>query len=394
MQDRKVIGKMDVFMESFVLDVIYSPSMRFDVLHRVVSLARQNKHFDNEVPDRARVLDLGTGTGIWAIDVSDALWKGPENHGLVHGLDLAYIQPADVPSTVSFMQADVEEPWPLRENDYDMIHIQLLKGGIRDWTDLYRKIFRHLKPGGYLEHVEIDWTFRSDDNTLTSDTALVAWSEAVHRALRTFGTPLDINDRIKGDLQALGFTDVTETIVKLPINPWADNKHDQELGRWFNLAATHAVNAMSLAPLTRVEGWPVEQVQSLGSEVKKNLCKLSIHAYCRLPDAPKLDESTTSIGSSSLFQPLYTTTIITAFAIYHHFIHQYLIVLRIHPGSLRFEVRSRKRGGALHSEPSYQFSDGMENSISVWFTRPAWGSTLASEFAIVKNLTVQRNRGL
>ncbi|PNH35767.1 hypothetical protein VD0002_g4617 [Verticillium dahliae] len=255
---------------------------RFDVLHRVVSLARQNKHFDNEVPDRARVLDLGTGTGIWAIDVSDALWKGPENHGLVHGLDLAYIQPADVPSTVSFMQADVEEPWPLRENDYDMIHIQLLKGGIRDWTDLYRKIFRHLKPGGYLEHVEIDWTFRSDDNTLTSDTALVAWSEAVHRALRTFGTPLDINDRIKGDLQALGFTDVTETIVKLPINPWADNKHDQELGRWFNLAATHAVNAMSLAPLTRVEGWPVEQVQSLGSEVKKNLCKLSIHAYCRL----------------------------------------------------------------------------------------------------------------
>ncbi|KAG7124907.1 Secondary metabolism regulator LAE1 like protein [Verticillium longisporum] len=255
---------------------------RFDVFHRVVSLARQNKHFDNEVPDRARVLDLGTGTGIWAIDVSDALWKGPENHGLVHGLDLAYIQPADVPSTVSFMQADVEEPWPLRENDYDLIHIQLLMGGIRDWADLYRKIFRHLKPGGYLEHVEIDWTFRSDDNTLTSDTALVAWSEAVHRALRTFGTPLDINDRIKGDLQAIGFRDVTETIVKLPINPWADNKHDQELGRWFNLAATHAVNAMSLAPLTRVEGWPVEQVQSLGSEVKKNLCKLSIHAYCRL----------------------------------------------------------------------------------------------------------------
>ncbi|KAG7141791.1 Secondary metabolism regulator laeA like protein [Verticillium longisporum] len=74
MQDRKVIGKMDVFMESFLLDVIYSPSMRFDVLHRVVSLARQNKHFDNEVPDRARVLDLGTGTGIWAIDVSEPAW--------------------------------------------------------------------------------------------------------------------------------------------------------------------------------------------------------------------------------------------------------------------------------------------------------------------------------
>ncbi|EEY21263.1 regulator of secondary metabolism LaeA [Verticillium alfalfae VaMs.102] len=283
---------------------------RFDVFHRVVSLARQNKHFDNEVPDRARVLDLGTGTGIWAIDVSDALWKGPENHGLVHGLDLAYIQPADVPSTVSFMQADVEEPWPLRENDYDLIHIQLLMGGIRDWTDLYRKIFRHSSGG--LE--------RSCTSGVT----------------KPFGTPLDINDRIKGDLQAIGFTDVTETIVKLPINPWADNKHDQELGRWFNLAATHAVNAMSLAPLTRVEGWPVEQVQSLGSEVKKNLCKLSIHAYCRLPDAPKLDESTTAIGPSSLFHPLYTTTIITAFATYHHFIRQYLIVLEIHPGHLRF----------------------------------------------------------
>ncbi|KAG7114653.1 Secondary metabolism regulator LAE1 like protein [Verticillium longisporum] len=340
---------------------------RFDVLHRVVSLARQNKHFDNEVPDRARVLDLGTGTGIWAIDVSDALWKGPENHGLVHGLDLAYIQPADVPSTVSFMQADVEEPWPLRENDYDMIHIQLLKGGIRDWTDLYRKIFRHLKPGGYLEHVEIDWTFRSDDNTLTSDTALVAWSEAVHRALRTFGTPLDINDRIKGDLQALGFTDVTETIVKLPINPWADNKHDQELGRWFNLAATHAVNAMSLAPLTRVEGWPVEQVQSLGSEVKKNLCKLSIHAYCRLNRTTDQTPLNWTKAQHRLGHRAFSS----------------LCILPLSSPPLPYII-------TLFTN----ILSSLEYILVAFASRPAWGSTLASEFAIVKNLTVQRNRGL
>lgn len=53
-----------------------------------------------------RVLDVGTGTGIWAIDYAD---EHPEVH--VYGVDLSPIQPASVPPNVTFEVDDLEEPW-------------------------------------------------------------------------------------------------------------------------------------------------------------------------------------------------------------------------------------------------------------------------------------------
>lgn len=44
---------------------------RLDLFHQILGVARRNAHYDCVLPSRARVLDLGTGTGIWAIDVSE-----------------------------------------------------------------------------------------------------------------------------------------------------------------------------------------------------------------------------------------------------------------------------------------------------------------------------------
>lgn len=41
------------------------------MFHKLLTLARNNRYWDSPLPERARVLDLGTGTGIWAIDVSE-----------------------------------------------------------------------------------------------------------------------------------------------------------------------------------------------------------------------------------------------------------------------------------------------------------------------------------
>lgn len=44
---------------------------RLDIFHKLISVARRGRHCDRDLPERAKVLDLGTGTGIWAIDVSE-----------------------------------------------------------------------------------------------------------------------------------------------------------------------------------------------------------------------------------------------------------------------------------------------------------------------------------
>lgn len=44
---------------------------RLDCFHAVIFAARGHRHWSSEMPEGARVLDLGTGTGIWAIDASE-----------------------------------------------------------------------------------------------------------------------------------------------------------------------------------------------------------------------------------------------------------------------------------------------------------------------------------
>lgn len=48
-----------------------------------------------------RILDVGTGTGIWALEMGD---RFPEAR--VYGIDLSPIQPTAVPSNVHFFVQD------------------------------------------------------------------------------------------------------------------------------------------------------------------------------------------------------------------------------------------------------------------------------------------------
>jgi SAM-dependent methyltransferase len=68
---------------------------RMDIYHKFFSVARRGVlHSTPFIPnyDRGpRILDLGTGTGIWAIDMAD---RYHQINGEVVGVDLSLIQPA------------------------------------------------------------------------------------------------------------------------------------------------------------------------------------------------------------------------------------------------------------------------------------------------------------
>ena len=56
--------------------------------------------------DPHKILDLGTGSGIWAIDMAE---KYPS--AIVIGVDTAAVQPILVPPNVQFEIDDVESDW-------------------------------------------------------------------------------------------------------------------------------------------------------------------------------------------------------------------------------------------------------------------------------------------
>ena len=99
---------------------------------------------------------MGTGTGIWAIDVAD---QYPE--AIVMGVGLSAIQPSWVPQNCKFELEDFNDKWsdfstPLT---YDLIHARELLGTVPDWTAMYQKAYEALEPGGLVRPSRTKYSF-------------------------------------------------------------------------------------------------------------------------------------------------------------------------------------------------------------------------------------------
>lgn len=113
-----------------------------------------------------KVLDIGTGTGIWAIDSKFSVHSSqslvflflfflscmlsnqkvgdeyPEAE--VIGIDLSPIQPSWVPTNVRFIVDDAEQPWVGEPNSYDHIHIRGMAPAIKNWPNLMAEAFTYV----------------------------------------------------------------------------------------------------------------------------------------------------------------------------------------------------------------------------------------------------------
>ena len=112
---------------------------RMSMQHRAMFLAAGGDLLYAPVAESPQnVLDLGTGIGIWSIDMAD---KYPEAQ--VIGVDLSPIQPNWVPPNVKFEIDDVEDTWTWPEDHFDIIFSQfMLSGSISKIGKYFRQAFK------------------------------------------------------------------------------------------------------------------------------------------------------------------------------------------------------------------------------------------------------------
>jgi len=143
-------------------------------------------------------------------------------------------------------------------------------------------IYSHLKPGyGGMEQVEIDLQPRCDDGTLPYN-PIGQWYDWLSDATQRASRPIAYEHNTRQLLQAQGFVDIEETVIRLPLNSWPGDPHSKEIGRWYNLGMVEGLEALSLGPFTRVYRWPADDVRRLVQEVKSPMCSKKIHAYNNL----------------------------------------------------------------------------------------------------------------
>ncbi|KAB5560045.1 S-adenosyl-L-methionine-dependent methyltransferase [Coniochaeta sp. 2T2.1] len=239
---------------------------REDMKHAMVKMLCQQLHFAPIGERPQEILDIGTGTGIWAIEMGDQYASAN-----VLGIDLSPIQPDWVPPNVKFMVDDVESPWLHPRNHFDYIHSRHTVMAIKDWPRLLRRSREHLRPGGWAELQEVHHFPTSANGSLAPDHPVAQYWSLINQGLTSLGIDFQATShgRLADMMRECGYVNVTHKVFHVPIGTWPKNKVLKAVGLYWRTILLDGIQAIALGPLTRGCGWAREDVELFLVQVRK-----------------------------------------------------------------------------------------------------------------------------
>ncbi|KAF2723530.1 S-adenosyl-L-methionine-dependent methyltransferase [Polychaeton citri CBS 116435] len=247
------------------------------IIHHICLMTLDDRLFLAPISSSPRhILDIATGTGIWATDIAD---KFPDAE--VIGTDLSPMPPGGGmhPPNFHFEIDDCSSSWVYPEDHFDFIHIRGLFGSISDWPALYKEAYKHTKPGGWFEQLEWSAQPKSIDGTLSPENLVAQVGSNLIKTTETTGKTFEIAETMTGMVKDAGFINVVEKRFRWPIGPWSSDKKYKEIGRWNLLNWEAGMEGWTMALYTRVLGFTYQQVQDMLAELRTELKDRKMHAY-------------------------------------------------------------------------------------------------------------------
>lgn len=201
---------------------------REDMKHHMWMLVQEGKlHLAPINPNPQKILDLGTGSGIWAMQVADQ-YPSAE----VIGTDISPVQPKWVPPNLQYEVDDLEQEWLFRDDCFDLIHVRFMFLSIKDWPGMLRQAMRVLKPGGYIELSELDLRPVKVQDGSPEPATITQWFKLQGGAINHRGFDMQIAHKFKGLLEQAGFEAVVEEVRDVPWGTWPSDKRLKSIGFW------------------------------------------------------------------------------------------------------------------------------------------------------------------
>ncbi|KAI8169875.1 Secondary metabolism regulator LAE1 [Colletotrichum sp. SAR 10_70] len=200
---------------------------REDMKHAMVLELSDGKLFHAPIGDHPqKIIDLGTGTGIWAMEVGDQ-YPGAE----VTGADLSPIQPDC-----------------------------------------------NLKPGAWVETQDFNSNVNCDDGTMPDDWALIKFWALLHEAMLKLNVDIRVAPQIGELMEQAGFVNVRKTAYKVPIGTWPRNNILNLVGEYMRTIMEDLLGAAASKPLKTL-GMTDTEIQVFLVSVRSALRDRNVHAY-------------------------------------------------------------------------------------------------------------------
>ncbi|KAK2051771.1 S-adenosyl-L-methionine-dependent methyltransferase [Colletotrichum caudatum] len=222
-----------------------------------------------------KILDVGTGTGTWAIEVGET-----QPQSVVIGIDMSPIQPEHVPPNVYFQIDDLNESWTFDDNSLDYVHMRFLTGSVRDWTFTMKEAYRCLRPGGILESSEPSFLIESDDGTVDEHSAWNQWFRIFDEYGKQTGQTFAVVQHgiQKEAIEEAGLNNVQEFSCKIPIGSWPEDIKQRRLGQCAQAVMETDALGFIMRPATSI-GWTIEQIEDYNTRLQAEMTSKATHPW-------------------------------------------------------------------------------------------------------------------
>ncbi|KAG2175148.1 hypothetical protein INT44_007636, partial [Umbelopsis vinacea] len=165
-----------------------------------------------ELHKGVKVLDAGCGGGTWILEMANAY---PNSH--FTGIDVSSTWPTEIrPHNCNFVVGNIVHELPFEENSFDYIYMRLVGMGVpnEQYPTVLSHLYKVLKPGGWIELVEID-----GDQVYRGKRTNVFWN-AVLQYLEMRGFKEGIVKNLDEKVVDAGFVNIDGMRIRIPVGSW------------------------------------------------------------------------------------------------------------------------------------------------------------------------------